>query len=416
MTPLALKALVIFGLSYVLISVRQIRWLPLGRPSSAMVGATLMVMCGVVSPQQAYACVDGNTIVLLLGMMVLTEHLRDAGFFQLAARWTFQVARTPRSLLFWLAMTSGILSALFVNDTICLLLTPLVVEVLTQARLPRFPYLMALATASNIGSVMTLVGNPQNMIIGSLAEQHQHGLTYLFFASRLVPVGLICLGFHILLLQWLFRRELAVAWTELSIPEAKIDRPLLIRTLVVAALVSMGFCFQGVNPAWATLSGASLLFLFDQRHPAPADILARVNWLLLLFFAGLFILVHGLETSGLVAEINSLAHPLWETSLLMQKINLVWVSVIGCNIVSNVPFIKLLEGQMTEFANPAQMWMLLALATTYAGNLTLLGSVANVIVMEMSGEPVGFWQYFRIGLPVTVLSCVVGTTLLILIA
>ena len=412
----AVLALGIFLITYLLISARRLQFLPLGRPAAALVGATLMVAAGVVTPDEAYTrAIDGNTIVLLLGMMIVTEHLEEAGFFQLAARWTFRVARSPRALLCWLAWTSGVLSALFVNDTVCLLLTPLVVSVLGQVNLPRFPYLMTLATASNIGSVMTLVGNPQNMIIGSLAQKAGHQLDYLTFALHMVPVGVVCLALHVALLLVLFRKQIPAAWEQKPAPVVKLNGPLLRRTLLVVAGVSVAFCLR-LNPAWSALAGACVLFVWNRQHPPAGEVLARLDWSLLLFFGGLFITVYGLDVSGVNHSLWAWAGGLWDTGPLMQRLNLVWVSVVGSNVVSNVPFIKLVEGQMVRFANPEQMWMLLAMATTFAGNLTLLGSVANIIVMETSGEPVGFWQYLRIGLPATLLSCTVGTVMLLALA
>lgn len=411
----AVLALAIFTFAYVLISGRRLHILPVGRPAAALLGATLMVVLGVVSPKQAYTeAIDGNTIVLLLGMMIITQHLELAGFFNWAAELAFRVARSPRSLMAWLAWTAGLLSALFVNDTVCLLMTPLVVRILKQAQLPRFPYLMALATASNIGSVMTLVGNPQNMIVGSLAEKD--GLDYLTFAMYMVPVGLICLAVHVLFLLWMFRRELPAQWQQATLPDIELDRPLLTRTLVVVAGVGLAFCCR-LNPAWSALAGACVLFIWNGKKPAAGAILARVDWLLLLFFAGLFVIVYGLDVSGVKDRFWQWAGVLWDAEPLVQRIHFVWVSVLGSNLVSNVPFIKLIESQMSHFgSDPAaqrQMWMLLAMATTFAGNLTLLGSVANIIVMESSGEPVGFWQYLRVGFPATVISCVLGTVLVL---
>jgi Na+/H+ antiporter NhaD/arsenite permease-like protein len=386
----------------------------MGRPAAAMLGAALMVATGVVTPDDAYTrAIDGDTIVLLLGMMILTEHLKEAGFFALAARWTFRLAHSPRSLLFWLSWVSGVLSALFVNDTVCLLLTPLVVHVLREAKLPRFPFLMALATSSNIGSVMTLTGNPQNMIIGSLAHKHGHALDYLGFALHLVPVGVVCLALHVKLLQWIFRRELAAEWRVEELPPVELDRPLLRRTLVVLLGTGLAFCLK-LNPAWSALSASCVLFVWNRNRPRASEVLGRVDWRLLLFFCCLFIAVYGLLASGLTAALWDRAGGLWQTGPLGQELNLVWASVLGSNVVSNVPFIKLIEPEVVKFADPAAAWMLLALATTFAGNLTLLGSVANIIVVELSGEPVGFWRYLRVGLPVTALSLAVGTGMLLL--
>jgi Na+/H+ antiporter NhaD/arsenite permease-like protein len=408
-------ALVIFLFTYVLISARRLHFLPIGRTASALLGATLMVVLGIVTPEQAYTrAVDGNTIVLLLGMMIITEHLELAGFFNWSAGFAFRVARSPRSLLVWLAWTAGILSALFVNDTVCLLMTPLIVQILRQTQLPRFPYLMALATASNIGSVMTLVGNPQNMIIGSLAAKD--GLDYLTFAMYMIPVGIVCLAVHVVFLLWMFRRQLPASWDNRAVPAVALDRPLLTRTLLIVLGVCIAFCLR-LNPAWAALAGACLLFVSNGKKPSAPDVLARIDWSLLLFFAALFITVYGLDVSGVKDLFWQYAGGLWDTGPLLQRLHFVWVSVLGSNLVSNVPFIKLIEGQMGNFGTTAaelrEMWMLLAMATTFAGNLTLLGSVANIIVMESSGEPVGFWQYLYVGFPATVISCVLGTALLL---
>jgi Na+/H+ antiporter NhaD/arsenite permease-like protein len=157
-------AAMIFGITYVLISGRQLKILPLNRPAAALLGAVLMVSTGVMTPETAYAAVNYDTLVLLLGMMLISAYLYLAHFFEWAADVILMYSRTPGRLLLYLTLTSGILSALLVNDTICLMLTPLVVAVIKRGKLPLLPFLIALATSANIGSVATLVGNPQNMI------------------------------------------------------------------------------------------------------------------------------------------------------------------------------------------------------------------------------------------------------------
>ena len=161
-----LVASAIFGITYILISGRQLKILPLNRPAAALLGAVLMVSCGVMTPERAYRAVNFDTIVLLLAMMLVSAYLYLAHFFEWAADVVLHISRTPQRLLLYLILTSGILSALLVNDTVCLMLTPLVIAVIRRGKLPLLPYLIALATSANIGSVATLVGNPQNMIIG----------------------------------------------------------------------------------------------------------------------------------------------------------------------------------------------------------------------------------------------------------
>src|SRR5437870_744041 len=214
-------AIAIFCLTYLLISGRRLKILPLNRPAAALLGSVLMVACGVVTPEQAYRSVDCDTLVLLLGMMLISAYLFLAGFFDWAADWILRRAKTPHALLLYLMVTSGILSALLVNDTVCLMLTPLVVAVIVRGKLPLPPYLLALAMSANLGSVATLVGNPQNMIIGHLSR-----IPFLRFSASLLPVGLAALAIQYAVLRIGFRKLFA---------QAVIHRPLSIHPLPFVA-------------------------------------------------------------------------------------------------------------------------------------------------------------------------------------
>ena len=198
-----LIAIIIFCFTYLLISGRQLKILPLNRPAAALLGTVLMVAFGVLTPEQAYRAVDYDTLVLLLGMMLISAYLCLAGFFDWAADWILRRAKTPHALLLYLIFTSGILSALLVNDVICLMLTPLVVAVMVRGKLPLTPYLLALAMSANLGSVATLVGNPQNMIIG-----HLSGIPFLRFSASLAPVALAGLVIQYVVLRLGFRLSL----------------------------------------------------------------------------------------------------------------------------------------------------------------------------------------------------------------
>ena len=200
-------AIVIFAFTYVLISGRWLKVLPLNRPAAALLGAVLMVATGVMTPERAYRAVDYDTLVLLLGMMLISAYLYLAGFFDWAADWILKVAKTPQRLLLYVILTSGGLSALLVNDTVCLMLTPLVVAVMVRGGLPLPPYLLALAMSANLGSVATLVGNPQNMIIG-----HASRIPFLRFSASLLPVAVVGLAIEYVVLRLGFRRELAGAF------------------------------------------------------------------------------------------------------------------------------------------------------------------------------------------------------------
>ena len=403
-------ATVIFAITYVLISGRQLKILPLNRPAAALLGAVLMVSTGVMTPERAYRAVNYDTIVLLLAMMRVSAYLYLAHFFEWAADIVLEFSRTPQRLLLYLTLTSGILSALLVNDTICLMLTPLVIVVIRRGKLPLLPYLIALATSANIGSVATLVGNPQNMIIG-----HFSHIPFTQFSDSLAPAAVVGLAINFAILRFGFRKALQSAVIQRQphlIP--KLDRSLF--ALVCAVFVSIFACFlAGLNLAWTALAGAVLVMVLARRDTH--EVLKLVDWHLLVFFAALFVVVDGLSDTGVPDAIYRHLQPLFRASAAAQAWNLSWFSVIGSNIFSNVPFVLVAGKWIARFAEPLLMWKVLALATTFAGNLTIIGSVANMIVVESAREhiQVGFWDYARFGIPITILTTATGVLVLLLL-
>jgi Na+/H+ antiporter NhaD/arsenite permease-like protein len=403
-------ATVIFGITYVLISGRQLKILPLNRPAAALLGAVLMVSTGVMTPERAYSAVNYDTIVLLLAMMLVSAYLYLAHFFDWAAGLVLKFSRTPQRLLFYLALTSGILSALLVNDTICLMLTPLIIAVIRRGKLPLLPYLIALATSANIGSVATLVGNPQNMIIG-----HFSHIPFAQFSRSLAPTAIVELAIEFVILRFGFRNALRQAVIEREPhPSPKLDRGLF--ALVCAVFLSIFACFlAGLNLGWTALAGASLIMVLARRDTH--EVLKLVDWHLLVFFAGLFVVVDGLSDTGLPDAIYRHLQPIFGSHVTAQAWNLTWFSVAGSNIFSNVPFVLVAGKWITRFADPNLMWKVLALATTFAGNLTIIGSVANMIVVESARGyiQIGFWDYARFGIPITILTTAAGVLVMLLL-
>src|SRR5881392_2623703 len=368
-------ATVIFAITYMLISGRQLKILPLNRPAAALLGAVLMVSTGVMTPERAYCAVNYDTLVLLLGMMLISAYLYLAHFFEWAADVVLNFSRTPRRLLLYLTLTSGILSALLVNDTICLMLTPLVVGVIKRGKLPLLPFLIALATSANVGSVATLVGNPQNMIIG-----HFSHIPFSEFARSLAPAAIIGLAINFGILRFCFRNVLRAA-VIIREPDVvlKLDRALL--ALVCIVFVSIFVCFfAGLNLAWTALAGAAVVMVLARRDTHA--VLKLVDWHLLVFFAALFVVVEALSGTGLPDQIYENVRGVFGTSIRSQAWNLAWFSALGSNVFSNVPFVLVAGKWLHNFAHPELMWKVMALATTLAGNLTILGSVANIIVVE----------------------------------
>ena len=403
-------ASVIFGITYILISGRQLKILPLNRPAAALLGAVLMVSTGVMTPERAYRAVNYDTIVLLLAMMLIAAYLYLAHFFEWAAEAVLEFSRSPERLLLYVTLTSGILSALLVNDTICLMLTPLVIAVIRRGKLPMLPYLIALATSANIGSVATLVGNPQNMIIG-----HFSHIGFAQFSATLAPVAVIGLAINYVILRIGFRNVLRHAVIEEKLRVApKLDRSLFALVCIVFVLIFAGF-IAGLHLAWTALAGAALVMVLARRDTH--DVLKLVDWHLLVFFAALFVVVEGLSGTGLPDSIYYRLQPLFGSNAPAQTWNLAWFSTFGSNVFSNVPFVLVAGKRIARFADPELMWKVLALSTTFAGNLTIIGSVANMIVVESAREhlEVGFWDYARFGIPITILTTVAGVALLLLL-
>jgi Na+/H+ antiporter NhaD/arsenite permease-like protein len=401
---------VIFAITYILISGRQIRLLPLNRPAAALLGAVLMVSTGVMTPERAYRAVNYDTIVLLLAMMLVSAYLYLAHFFEWAADVVLKFSRRPQRLLLYLTLTSGILSALLVKDTICLMLTPLVIAVIRPGKLPLLPYLITLATSANIGSVATLVGNPQNMIIG-----HFSHIPFSQFSRSLAPVAVVGLAINFFILRYGFRSALVAAVIERK-PRAipQLDRGLF--GIVCVVFVSIFGCFlAGLNLAWTALASAALVMVLAHRDTH--EVLKLVDWHLLVFFAALFVVVDGLSDTGLPDAIYRHLQPVFGSDVTAQTWNLTWFSVAGSNIFSNVPFVLVAGKWIAHFVEAVLMWKVLALATTFAGNLTIVGSVANMIVVESAREhlEIGFWDYARFGIPITVLTTAAGVMMLFLL-
>ncbi|MBI5708875.1 MAG: anion transporter [Candidatus Eisenbacteria bacterium] len=394
-------AAVIFALTYVVLGFGALRPLRIDRAGATLVGATAMVAFGVLTPQQAVAAVDFHTLALLFGMMIVVANLRLAGFFGWLAGRSLRWAHAPGTLLALVVALSGVLSALFVNDTVCVLLTPVVLETALALGLSPVPLLLAVAMGANVGSVATIVGNPQNMLVASFS-----GIRYGRFAAALAPVALVGLALTVVLLRLAFRRELAGrSGAGPPVPPGRpLHRGLLVKSLVVTAFLVAALAI-GVPPGLAALGAASALLV--TRRVKPAKVYAQVDWALLTMFAGLFVVVEGVERAGLAARWLALVDPQQRESLPV----FVAVTAVISNLVSNVPAVLVLKGWAARFAEPSHAWLALAMASTLAGNLTLVGSVANLIVVEQARRHarVGFWTYARVGIPLTLLTLALGT-------
>ncbi len=363
-----------------------------------------MVAFGVLSLDDAFRAIDLDTITLLLGMMILVADLRLSGLLLAATERTMGRAASPVTLLIAVVALAGSLSAFLVNDAVCLVLTPPVVELALRRGRDPVPYLLAVAMAANIGSVATITGNPQNMIIGSLS-----GIGYRAFAAAEAPVAAIGLALLVIVLILTHPGEFLSGDRGDAPPPprrrpARANRAFMAETLVVTAAMIAAF-FVGIKPAEVAIVGGAALLLSPRLKPR--RIYAEINWTLLLMFAGLFIVVAGFDHAVLSppvlarAAVLNLNHPLALTAL----------TALASNLVSNVPAVLALKPLLAPLHDPHRAWLIVAMASTLAGNATLVGSVANLIVAERAralGVRLSFAAYLRVGAPLTLLTLAVG--------
>ncbi len=395
--------------TYLLIAVQQVPFLRLNRPAAALLGAVAMVTIGGLPLREAYAAVDLDVMVFLLGVLLLTGYLETGGFFDWAAGHVVARAGSPRGLLAAVVATSGLLSAFFVNDTICLVMTPLILAVLRPLGLRPLPFLLAVALASNVGSAMTPTGNPQNMLIAVASGIHFAR----FIASLALPsLGGLLIVFGVL--SVIHRRDLAVTLTRHAhAPDTPFDRPLVIRSLVVFAGALVCW-LAGLSLPLVAITAAAILLAIAQRDPA--DAFAQVEWSLLLFFGALFVVMRGARDLPLVTSLTSAAATQLHGAPLHDAVVTSGAMLGLSNVVSNVPAVILWLPVVPRLVDPAFTWLVMAMSSTFAGNLTLLGSMANLIVAERAGargERIGFVDYLRVGVPVTALSLCWGIATLV---
>jgi len=393
-----LAAYCIFLASYLVFALGKFPGLKIDRPGAAIIGAVGMVAFRVVQAREALSYIDFGTIVLLFSMMLIVGNLHLVGFFEWNAEVVLRHLK-PKQLLPAVIFTSGLLSAFFVNDIICLVMVPFVLSITRRMRLTPLPYLLAVATASNIGSVATITGNPQNMLIGSSS-----GIQYRDFLWHLGPIAVVGLFLDWAVLHWVHMRKVQRSGeAEDHIPLPPLDLSRLTKPAIVVTVVVLGF-FLGVPPALMAALGAAVLLI--TRTLEPQKLYREVDWGLLVFFVGLFLIVGGAQNAGIVGKLLAFAEH-WN----LHRIGVFTVAVsFLSNIVSNVPAVMLLKSLVPGFANPRTAWLVLAMASTLAGNLTITGSVANIIVVETAKPEVeiGFWDYFRVGLPITLATLAVG--------
>ena len=403
-----LTALIIFVITYIGIIFTRLPKINVDRPSAAFFGAVAMVVFGVLNLEEAVRAIDYNTIALLLGMMIIISVLQLDGFFSLIAEKTLSWSKTSLKLLIIITFVTGIASAFLVNDAVVLLFTPVIIAICRASSLNPVPYLIAEILSANIGSAMTITGNPQNMLIGISS-----GIDYATFFYKLLPVSLLGMALIVVMVRWFYPSHFGSETVmvpndhkfEYRFDSMKFSVPVF---LGVVVMFFLGKLLHLSIPVIA-LTGASFILIFGKVKPSL--VIRNVDWVLLLFFASLFIVVEGAVKTGLL---DFFIHSEVLTGDIGGVVKLHGLSLFLSQIVSNVPYTVMMLPVLQPMSSEI-LWLSLASASTLAGNATIIGAMANLIVIESAEKErvrIGFWEFFKIGIAVTLISFAISVGVL----
>lgn len=397
--------LIIFIITYIGIIFTRLPKVNIDRPSAAFTGAVAMIVFGVISFEDAIKSIDFNTITLLLGMMIIVSTLKIEGFFSLIASKTISYSHSRNKLLIIIVFITGIASAFLVNDAVVLLFTPIIISICRKTNLNPIPYLIAEILSSNIGSTMTITGNPQNMLIGISSN-----ISYVDFLIKLLPISLIGMIIIVFVVKLFYRKHFQDKSTLEFITDYQYDFNKMRISVLIFLLVILGFFFGKIlslSIPIIALIGASLILLFGKAKPS--SVIKDVDWVLLLFFACLFILVSSIQSLGLLDRFINIEL----NENLSSIIGLHTLSLVMSQILSNVPYTVLMTPLM-EVVNNENLWLALASSATLAGNATIIGAMANLIVIESSEKEnvkISFWEFFKIGIITTIITLLLSIAL-----
>lgn len=402
----------LFGATYALIIAEK-----MNRAILALIGAAMLILCGVLTQEAAFRGIDFNTIGLLMGMMLIVGITAKSGVFQYVAIWSAKkVNAKPMGVLFMLAMVTAFLSSLLDNVTTVLLVVPVTLLITEELKVKAYPYLIAEVLCSNIGGTATLIGDPPNIMIGSAV-----GIPFNDFIINLTPAVLLVLAASIVPYYFMWRKDMVTTdkarqrVMEFDEREAIKDSALLKKSLFVLALVLTGFFtsrLTHLEPATVAMGGAALLLLLDnfyknseEQGASVQHAFAEVEWVTLMFFVGLFILVHGLETSGVIRSMAEKLLAATKGDRTTTVLAVLWGSAILSAFIDNIPFvatmIPLIKSMAPTFGGEAglmPLWWALSLGACLGGNGTLIGASANLVVAglaERAGQPIRFMTYLK---------------------
>ncbi len=401
-------ALVIFILTYALISIRRMRGSKLTRPTSALFGAALMIVFGIVSISQAIESIDVSIIFLLIGMMTIVSIFQISGFFNWAVSKLVSFSKTSGRLFLIISFSTAFLSALFLNDAVVLFFTPIIMKISKETDINPEPFLLSEIFSANIGSVATEIGNPQNAYIA--IESH---IPFFYYSEFLLPISIISLLISTFIIYAFYKKDMKRK-IESEIKENGIRHKNLLYTGIFTMIGILISFFFVQDIAFVPFLGASLLLFLTPliANEDPRRIIKEIDWGIILFFVGLFIVLEGVNVSGILSDMikffNSYGMPLSSAPWYVA-----FVTILS-NLVSNVPAVLLLS----PITHATRFWLALALSSTLAGNATIIGAAANIIVLEIAntyGVDINWIRFSRVGIPVTVITIALGSLILFFI-
>lgn len=421
-----LAAILIMLISYLIIFTEKVN-----RAIVALLGAAAMIVSGILTQKMALAGIDFNTLALLIGMMIIVGICERSGMFQFVAIWAAKkVDANPRGLLAVLAIVTAVFSAFLDNVTTVLLIAPVTFQITRKLKINPYPFLVLEIFASNIGGTATLIGDPPNILIGSALD-----LTFMDFVKVLTPIVLVVMLVLIALFDLIWGRRMITTDDEKALvlnmneKDAIIDRGLLYKSLFVLALVIGGFIFAKqlyLDNGTIALTGAALLLLLytleakgDEKDDRVREIFSVVDWTTIFFFTGLFVIVFGLEETGILSYLGQKFIDFTGGSVNKLVFLILWSSAILSSVVDNIPFVatmipmlKSIEADIGGREAMMPVWWALSLGACFGGNGTLIGASANVVVAGMAskeGHPINFIGFLLWSIPTMLLSVGIAT-------
>ncbi|MBQ7701016.1 MAG: anion transporter [Candidatus Methanomethylophilaceae archaeon] len=410
-----IAVLIIFVATYLLIAFHKTPLFEIKRPYVAAGGALLMILAGTISLTDAFDAINYELIFLLIGMMCMVAGLEHAGFFTKVTDILLERSTDRFRLMLLIMLSSAILSAVALNDAVVLMFTPIVIKCCRKLNVNPIPFLVGTMMSANIGSIATAVGNPQNAFIVTIS-----GMDFITYSLYSLPIAVVCLAIAIILVWSYYRNKLdAVEITEMDEQDRSVERKPLMAMIIVLVATFIAFALSGyldyeLYQVALVSGGISLLIIsLSDVHDIPWAV-KRVDWGTVLFFIGLFVIIGAASKTGLIDEISNL-FPGFRDGEIPDVLSLSVFSAVLSNLVSNVPAVMLISEMMPVSDN--MLWITLAASSTLAGNTTLIGSAANMIVAERSekyGVRFDFLKFMIIGVIVTVCTVAISDVMILL--